>query len=334
MAEFTDFIPENIAPLGARRIGIYQQNGNRIGQLPLGNLTPPAVGERLYSFGALSDVHMQYETAPADFQTALTYLNQTADFVCVCGDLTTNGTAAELAVYKQHVDQYAKIPVYTIAGNHEGYHSGILSILETYTGTPLYYSFHHGNDVFIMLGVKSNTMGSLFADGELQWLYETLEDNRNKRCFVFQHVFPKSSALGLYHNSIWGGTEADIFVSLMQHYPNVILFHGHSHLRFDLQRKYGGKANYDRDLGCHSIHISSLASPRSTSSNGSGLVDVFSASEGYVVDVYKNGIHLRGREFADGAFLPIASYWLDTPLKTVEAKTYQDPTGTIQTGQS
>lgn len=327
MAQYNDFIPQNTAPVGTKRIGIYTQSGVRAGSISPGNLLKDK-GSKLYSFGALSDVHMQYETAAADFQAALTYLNEEADFVCVCGDLTTSGTAEELAAYRQHVDQYAKIPVFTIAGNHEGRNPDLLSILETYTGQPLYYSFTYGNDVFIMVGVKRDTQGELFEEGELLWLYETLEANRNKRCFVFQHVFPKTNALGLYNNGIWGGAEATVFEKLMAHYPNVILFHGHSHLRFDLQGKYGDKANYDQDLGCHSIHISSISSPRDANSTNTGWVHVFADSEGYVVDVYPQGIHLRGRDFVRGTFLPIASYWLETPLKTVEAGTYAEIIGT------
>jgi len=52
-----------------------------------------------------------------------------------------------------------------------------------------------------------------------------------------------------------------------------------------------------------------------------------------VVDVYENGIHLRGRDFVKGEFLPIASYWLDTTVQTVAAGTYEDPTGTITVNQ-
>lgn len=330
MSRYEDFIPENTAPAGTKRIGIYKLNGIRVGHISPGRLLQDK-GKKLYSFGALADVHMQYETAPQDFQTALTYLNETADFVCVCGDLTTNGSANELSAYKQHVEQYAQIPVYTIAGNHEGRNPDILSILETYTGKPLYYCFTQGQDVFIMVGVKSHTSGDLFADGELQWLYETLEANRNRRCFVFQHVFPRANSLGLYDNSSWGGTEAAVFTSLIRHYPNVILFHGHSHLRFDLQGTYGEKANYDKDFGCHSIHISSVSSPRDANATDNGWVHVFADSEGYVVDVYEQGIHLRGRDFVGKAFLPIASYWLDTTLATVAAGTYSDNTGTIRT---
>lgn len=338
MTKYRDFIPENIAPPKARRIGIYRGNGNRLGQIPLGNLAFPDAGQKLYAFGALSDIHLQYNTAHADFQRALTYLSQEekVDFICISGDLTASGTDAELLEYKTAVETAsANTPVYAITGNHESIRGADLpDVIEQYTGYPLFYSFNRGNDVFIMLGIRGNSEGNLFTAQSLQWLYETLEANRNKRCFIFEHVNPQDScgnAMGIYAYDIWGGTEAAVFESLMKHYPNVILFHGHSHLKFYLQ--YGSdKANYDNSWGCHSVHIPSLAVPRDGDASGaSSRVEVYADSEGYVVDVYENGIHLRGRDFVKGEFLPIASYWLDTTLKTIPARTYTDSTGTIVT---
>lgn len=337
MAQYKDFIPENVALPGVRRIGIYNGNGNRVGYIPLGSLALPDMGRKLYSFGALSDIHLQYDTAQADFQRALAYLNETEDvvFTCIAGDLTSSGSDSDLAQYKTYVDTYsADTPVYAVSGNHENYRgSDLPDVIEQYTGHPLYYSFEHGNDVFIMVGIKGDSEGNLFTTEELQWFYETLEENRNKRCFIFEHVNPQDScgnAMGIYNYDIWGGTEATVFESLMKHYPNVVLFHGHSHLKFYLQ--YGSdKANYDHSWGCHSVHVPSLAVPRDGDASGaSSRVEVYADSEGYVVDVYENGIHLRGRDFVKGEFLPIASYWLDTTLQTVEAGTYVDDTGTIQ----
>ena len=89
MANYTGFIPQNVAPLNARRIGIYNAQGNRVGHIPLGNLALPSNrGTKLYSFGALSDVHITYSTAADDFKRALTYLNDVEDvaFTCICGD--------------------------------------------------------------------------------------------------------------------------------------------------------------------------------------------------------------------------------------------------------
>jgi hypothetical protein len=207
-------------------------------------------------------------------------------------------------------------------------------VIEQYTGHPLYYSFKHGNDVFIMLGIKGDSSGNLFTIAELQWFYETLEANRNKRCFVFHHVRPQDgcgNTFDIYSYDIWGGTEQVVFESLMTHYKNAHQFHGHSHLKFYLQ--YGSDvANIDHLFGGWSIHIPSLSVPRDGDPSGaSSRKEVYADSEGYVVDVYKNGIHLRGRDFVKGKFLPIASYWLDTTLQTVTAGTYKDSTGTIIT---
>ena len=334
---YKDFIPENVALPNVRRIGIYDSNGNRVGQIPLGSLTPPTQGQKQYSFGALSDVHIVYDTATSDFQKALNYLNNDEDvaFTCICGDLTDDGSVTQLQQYKNAVDAYAgNTPVYAIAGNHEATtEHNTTARIQPYTGKPLYYSFSHNDDVFIMVGEYRWNASYLFETGELQWLYETLEANRNKRCFVFFHVFPwgdSGNANGLYVNDLFSGTQGNVFKSLMAHYKNVVLFHGHSHLKFYLQ-KMDDKANYSNAFGFRSVHIPSLAVPRDDT-NGDGVTEnIYADSEGYVVDVYENGIHLRGRDFVKGEFLPIASYWLDTTLQTIPAGTYTDSTGTITT---
>lgn len=334
MAQFNDFIAENVALSNTRRIGIYNSNGYRVGFIPLGTLAPPMTGQKQYSFGALSDVHIIVNTAESDFQKALTYLNDNVDvaFTCICGDLTENGTAEELAQYKAVVDAYSSdTPVYAIAGNHERYNALSSGYLQTYTGKPLYYSFTHGNDVFLMCGCYSWATDGVFTHEYLQWIYETLEANRNKRCFIFQHVFPWGDCGnpgGLYYFDMFSGTKGSVFQSLLRHYKNTVFFHGHSHTKFDLQA-IDGKANYSDSMGYRSVHIPSLSVPRDIVD--STLQNIYADSEGYVVDVYENGIHLRGMDFVKGEFLPIASYWLDTTLQTIPAGTYTDSTGTILT---
>ena len=334
----TTLIPQNVAPANAAGLNILDSNGNELCAVPLGNLAMPDTGEKLYSFGAISDIHLQYNTAQDDFQRALSFFNDTEEvaFTCICGDLTSQGTAENLAVYQNFVNVHTPdTPVYAIAGNHEAYDGAwgvsdeatIKTLIQTYTGHPLQYTFTHGNDVFIMVGICAD--GASFGDGGLQWLYETLEANRNKRCFVFQHLFTHSGSgdvAGAYtHVTLDNTTEGQVFLSLMQHYGNVIWFHGHSHVRFSGQ-EYGDMANLDKKYGRYSVHIPSLAVPRTADEH---RTELDAESEGYVVDVYKNGIHLRGRDFVRGEFLPIASYWLDTTYRTVEAGTYTDPTGMI-----
>ena len=335
MAQYTDFIPQNVALSGALRIAIRDLKGNRVGQIPLGALTPPNPRKRLYSYNAFSDAHIVSDTGERDLDNALTYADDNDDiaFSVICGDLTSHGTTEQLARYKAIVDKHKK-PVYAKPGNHEKYRETSSGYLSQYTGHPLYYTFEYGGDVFIMVGVISDTEGNIFADGELQWLYETLEANRNKRCFLFEHIPPvecSGDVLGIYpYTKLRNHTESVVFKSLLRHYKNIVFFHGHTHMQFSMQ-EYGGNANYDNYFGIHSIHIPSLSVPRNVNADGTGYTTLYAESEGYVVDVYENGIHLRGRDFVKGEFLPIASYWLDTTLKTVEAGTYTDPTGTITT---
>ena len=111
----THFIPQNTAPLGTKRIGIYDENGNKLFHISLGGLTP-VKKEKRYSFGIVSDTHMGYNsyTNKNDPSTAGTSLedgngygypaNGTnlrhalhfmsdygISFLCNCGDLTNIG---------------------------------------------------------------------------------------------------------------------------------------------------------------------------------------------------------------------------------------------------
>lgn len=323
MAQYDGFIPQNTAPVGVKRIGVYNDQEKRVGVVKMAGLAK-AKGEKLYSFGAISDVHLSVADSESDFIRALKYLDaSTVDFTCICGDLTNSGNDTQLARYKELVDANAKVPVYAITGNHDTYtyNDGIESQIATYTGNPLYYSFTHGNDVFIMLGIKSE--GALFTDEELNWFAETLEANQNKRCFVFQHCFTGyettptcGNANGMYHSYCWSGdgqAQLTEFKSLLRQYKNTVFFHGHSHLKFRLQEGCD-YANLDESEGFKSVHIPSISRPRQEDGADENTSPDYddSGSEGYLVDVYETGIHLRGRDFVGGEFIPLASYWLDT----------------------
>ena len=341
---YTNFIKENIAVENATKITVLDRLGKSVGVIPLGNLTTPDVGGKLYSFGVISDVHIGVSTSDSDLTRALNFFNDIGTlFVCCCGDLANNGTVEQLTTYKGLINE----KVHSITGNHDWYGvpQGVENpiTLENYQsiiGKPLYYSFTQGNDVFIMFGMSScntyDTNGGIFTTEQLQWLYETLEANRNKRCFLFQHIFPSNSnkscgnAYNLYGTEpMWGGTDGIVFENLMKHYHNVILFHGHSHIVYELQTKTEEyPANYDKYFGCHSIHLPSITQPRVMNDDGTSSKNS-AGSQGCVVGVYENHIIVKGRDFEKGEFLPIATYCLNTSLQTIEAKTFTDSTGTI-----
>ena len=342
----THFIKENIAPIGTKKLLVYNSEGENIGYLNLGKLRQLRDDKR-YSFELISDVHIGYDTASNDFQKALDYADSSdCIFTVITGDLTGSGTDAQLQQYKDIVDSHSK-PVYAMAGNHEtvwGYMTD--DRMMKYTGHPLCYSFEHDGDVFIMVG----HYGPYHGDGkgwynyefvsidELQWLYETLEENRNKRCFVFNHVYPYESGVGdaerYYNGKYWSEKDGFIgqaYIELIKHYKNVTLFHGHSHLRLYLQ-EIDVKANYSDEVGYRSVHVPSLSVPRDKVESGS-VTYIYAESEGHIVDVYDNYIIVNGLDFIDnnndGNIIPIATYKIDTTLVEIEANTFIDSTGTI-----
>lgn len=339
MIAYTDFIPENVAPANATGIAVCK-NGKALTHIELGNLAfPPSLGQRLYSFLALSDVHVSSEvkTSEEDFRRALRFAQDVegADFCCIAGDLTQYASEAEWELYEKCISEEAAFPVYPIGGNHDCYGSGLTdAVFEAHTGHKASYTFGVGDDVFIMLSqlAWASQSGNVqpFVQSQLQWLYEQLESGRNKRCFVFIHPFPWGRAgdpFKLYSSNSFFGNQGTLIYSLMEHYRNALWLHGHSHQMFETQ-KYSDIATYDHTFGCHNIHIPSCAKPVLATSTS--RTEEIEGSQGYLIDVYENGIHLKGRDFVAGAYLPIASYCLDTTLVEIGAKTFSDSTGLIK----
>lgn len=354
MAKYeTKFIPQNKAP--KRNDHMYVYNGSKlIGKVKAGGIKMPDLGNKLYSFGALADVHVthDHDNAMAKFHKAISYFNdiEKVAFTAIAGDLISNGKEDQFNRWLAATAQYSNIHATT--GNHDVEDTTIAPFLTRestipYTGYELYYSFEQGNDVFIMFGMSGwpNKTGDIFTTESLQWLYETLEANRNKRCFVFEHCPYMAYANGVCSDSSSGAvvgwplptgnllnqtTAGSVFVSLISHYHNVIWIHGHSHMEFQYQADCS-HVNYDNKFGCHSIHIPSLAEGRELNAEGTGYIFTTAESSGYVVDVYENHIVLRGRDFVADKFVPIATYCIDTTPQTIAANTFTDNTGTITT---
>ena len=199
--KYTHLIPENIAPAGASGIEVYRGT-EKVCDIPLGRLTRPGGGEIL-SFGVFSDAHIdRVETdykADTKLGYALSYFeSKGCAFVAHCGDLVNAGFYRKVDGVNQYnpgqFDAYNtvrgkhSIPIYGVCGNHESYFSPItnnLPELKEYTGCDLYFSMEQSGCLFVFVG-QPNGSTPMSRDA-LQWLYETLEDNRDRRCFVFVH---------------------------------------------------------------------------------------------------------------------------------------------------
>ena len=329
-----DFIKENIPPYEATSIGVYDNKGDEVGQVPLFYFKKER-GERLYTFGAISDVHnmtSQSAESTADLQRALRLFNDREDvvFTCISGDLTETATEEEFKIYQNNIRTCSpNTPVYATPGNHDCYGSGLnLALWKQYTGRDRTYEIKHGNDHFLFLGMNKWSMGSSsctpYLMEDLTWLAEKLEAYRNERCFIFTHLFFPEHAGNLkeiYPKSNWlMGTQHDFLKDLLNRYTNTIWFSGHSHWKWYLQ-KYQDNANIER-AGGWTVHIPSCAVP--IDSDGiSTRVGKPLESEGAIIDVYKDYIDIRGIDLKNDIYIPTAQYRLDTKLVEIGGKEYE-----------
>lgn len=343
---YRHFIPQNTAPNGATKIGVYDGNGKRIMSIPLGGLTTPT-GNPLYSFGIVSDLHISQNVNVASqpipkFDNALTYFENKGCVMCIaCGDLTNGGfyrrtdendasttylSEEQFTKYKEVCDGHT-IPVYELCGNHESYYgqpiTNNLDKLKTYTGKDvLSYAVAQGNDLFILCGQPRDA--AVMSDEDFTWLGTTLETNKDKRCFVFVHSHIDDNVEGgvedsgnpsfARENSIfgyWGATKTANFINLMKQYPNTILFHGHTHIKFEAQ-EFDKAANYSEENGFHSVHIPSCGTPREVTSEDGTWVAREAESQGYIVDVYEDCIALNGWDFVENKPVPLGTYKINT----------------------
>ena len=323
--KYTHFIPQNVAPYGAQAIGVYDASGERICSIPLGRLTPPT-GTKRYSFGLISDTHLQPASstlASSRLETAMAWFEaQGAAFVCHSGDITNHGFAnsdgsedlTQFADHKRVCDLYPDLPIYAVCGNHDSYFTAItkkLAGLETYTGNELYYSVEYDNDLFIFIGQPSSS--SPMNEKELSWLENLLTANTNKRCFVFIHPYisdDSGNTLNSYGNALLP-TSSSIATRLktaLANHGKAVIFHGHSHFRQAEQEK-DETTNYTNKNGFHSVHVPSLAAPAFVNASGS-REQTTTESYGYLVDVFDTYIVLRGWDFVENKWVGLATFKL------------------------
>jgi hypothetical protein len=341
--EYKHFIPQNTAPNGAKNLAVYDSNGVKVCTIPLGRLTP-VNKDKLYSVGIVSDTHFTGANiswnAENKLDNALTYFeNAGCAFCCNSGDITNTGfypdgypntfDDSQFSQYKRICDKHA-IPVYELCGNHDSYVNPItnnLTELANYAGAEMYYSVTHGTDMYLFLSQPKSNIP--MTDEALQWCYETLEANRNKRCFIFVHPYLDCGNVNnIYGNNIfeWWGTKTTAFKNLLKHYKNTILFHSHSHFMFECQ-ELDKTVNYNESTGFKSVHIPSL----SLSAYVSGGVRSTDGTKsyGYLMDVYEDCIVLNGVDFINNEYVPLGCLKINTALQIIEPNTFTDSTGTI-----
>lgn len=171
-------------------------------------------------------------------------------------------------------------------------------------------------DVFVFLSqyYYSNSTYGQYVTGDTAWLSSILASHTSDRVFVFKHLFFPDYAGnlgringsgGIYPSSgILNGQALTQLNNMLSTYPNVYWFSGHSHWKYYLQ-KFQKNANVGRygSNGAWTIHVPSCSLPidsdySSTSGeSGNNRVRKPLESQGAVVDVYSDGIVVRGIDF-------------------------------------
>lgn len=315
--EYRQFIPQNVAPKGAVKLGVYDESGNRVMGIPLGTLAPPQ-GVKQYSFGILADSHIMAQSSgytgaypSLKFNNALSFFEENgAAFVGIAGDVTnhgfyTNSIASggtkdllQFAEFKRICGLHS-IPVYPCGGNHDSYFEPLPNTAadwKTYTGQETYYSITYQNDVFIFLSQSAS--GTPMSDEAYNFLISVLSANSGKRCFIFVHPYLDSGNVnGAYTNDVfsWWGSKTTNFKNLLAQYPKTVLLHGHSHFKWEEQTK-DKTANYSNISGFHSMHVPSVTAPAFVNDSGS-REQITTESYGFLVDVYADCVHFQGINF-------------------------------------
>lgn len=321
-ADYTHFIKEQMIPKYATKIIAVKDNQTKAEFVipEAKRFTSGNYGQHLYSFGAISDLHVALNTWNTDFQEALTYFNDKENivFTCITGDITNGGKEDYFQRYKNKKDAYSpNTPVYATNGNHEWDNTSFNDTLwDTYMDNKRTCLFTQGNDVFIMLGTEKKGSAKILPSAEKQWVELQLEKYSNCRVFIFCHYFIDGTDNGNYtgwdKDSVFSTSNANgqWLLGLLQQYKNAFYVSGHSHFKFILQ-ELNSKANVCNEYNGNEIgylwHLASITAPKDVI-DGSATSNLTAESEGVVVDVYENCILYRGRNFVDKKFLPIAQY--------------------------
>lgn len=321
---FKAFLDCNIAPITASKIGIFDTAGNKVGTIPLFNFKKRQ-SPKLYSFGLISDIHIQVEDtydSGNDLIRAFNYFTeQGIDMTCCCGDVVDTNVLQEYENFKTIKDQYPNISFYSCTGNHDcsgasGYNAAYWN---TYMGTDKTFEMTHNGDHFLFLGMNAWNFQSGYTDQDLNWLEAKLNEYRNERSFVFMHC-PIPQYVGNYkemytsHNWLTGGNLYRI-TEMVNYYKNSVWFSGHSHWKWHLQ-KWEENANIYRNNSAWNVHIPSCAIP------GDAIDDVqigrvVEGNEGAVVDVYEDYIEIKGIDLKTGKYIPVGQYRLDTIIENI-----------------
>ena len=291
---------------------IQQINGSSIA-------SDTALGNKMYSFAVVSDIHYgrtEY-SVPEDVNKMLDCLEGlNIDFVCGCGDLVNDNPDTRIPVFKQLWNSKCTKTLYSCTGNHDA--KVTESVWQQNIGHGFRHSFEKNGDAFIFMSVDNDvTATGSFPDlyGEsMSWLATKMQEYKGKRIFLFMH-YPLYGYSGLRPRQAYGfastSTESSTIAGYLSSIENLIIFSGHSHQPFYLEKEdatynnlkfYGINAHNSATIGMPSIGL-----PRNFDLS---YITDSNPIEGMVVDVFEKGVIFRGYDFVNNDYMDEYTYYL------------------------
>ena len=286
-------------------------------------------GKHLFTFAVIADSHMTEADAAAKAAVDIAFdpdrqelgnarsryvvneINRLApEFTVHLGDITHPGPGS--VEYDDSARQFHDVyegltcPLHLVPGNHDvgekffpavpggqsAYYIVTDETIATYERTfqPHYYSFEHGDCLFIIINAMIVNSGLDSEAAQRQWLEQLLADNDGRRIFVFSHYPPYLAEPGeTEHYDAIDEPGRSWLLQLFQRYRVEAYFAGHVHNYFD--NRYGDTRYYVLPSICfqrHDYHALFSVGP----GLGHGIYDV--AKLGWaVVDIYKEGYAMR-----------------------------------------
>lgn len=206
-------------PEGAEKVLAYKYN-ILVGTADIPEEKQADYGEKLYSFGALSDLHfnryngsLSGDDAMITFPNALNFLEKfDISLVGMSGDISADGERDAFEKFNRITSEY-NFPVYTCTGNHdvssdyelsnwqELINAGVYGETKTEGVTAVaengldfvYAPQATKGDVFIFLSQYqwdyNRPESRLLTDAQLNWLEEQLEKYKDTTVYLFFHTF-------------------------------------------------------------------------------------------------------------------------------------------------
>lgn len=272
-------------------------------------------------FAAMSDTHIQNfgDEKIGRIQKALSLAYDDAakdenynslDAAVFAGDLTDDGKKEQFICFKAAVDSALKKETQflaVVAKGHDGNTLGKRSLkyYENLTGNDS--DFHKVINGFHFIGLStSKKLGRQYSKNQRTWLKEQLDkavaDDPQKPIFLIHHEHVLDTVYGSSKFDGWG---RDYFKDIIEKYPQIIDYSGHSHYPINDPRSiWQGKFTA---VGTGALYYAELTvdSDRTVHPEGSSEMAQMWITE---VDA-KNNVRLRGFDALSGSLL--CEYYLN-----------------------